>query len=395
MSTDLTTMMTELCKVSHTYGADDEFVIAGGGNTSVKTADRLWVKASGTELATITAEGFVQLDRAMLTQVLLSQLPEETSAREEAYKNAVLEARIEPERGQRPSVESLMHHAIPATYVVHTHSTVMNQLTCCQKGEALARELYGDAILWIPFVDPGYILSRTISTLMQEYAAAHGGGAPRAILMQNHGIIVAGETLEAIHAETRALLTPLQARMAELTPPGEVPESRAGEPVAQDLWNALIELAGQAGAQAFVSFNDAPPVRRFVHDAEGAKLAGDGPLSPDQIVYCKSFPLWFDPAQKSGEAPAAERLRTEWEAHVQKYGYTPKVVLLKGLGMLAIGDTERAAGIVTRVYTDAIKIMLGARRLGGVRYLSQRDREFIDNWEVEQYRRKVSAQQMV
>lgn len=391
MSSDLTSMMNELCKVSNFYGADDEFVIAGGGNTSVKTADRLWVKASGTELATITPEGFVQLERAPLAELLVSELPEESGPREEAYKQGLMGARVEPERGQRPSVESLMHHAIPATYVVHTHSTVMNQLTCSQKGEALARELYGDAIVWIPFVDPGYILSLEIEKRLQAYREAHGA-EPRAVLMQNHGIIVAGESMEQVQAETRALLAPLLARMEELTPLPEAPASRADDPLVQALREKLVALGAVAGSD-HVTFSDAPAVRRFVNDADGATLAGDGPLSPDQIVYCKSFPLWFDPRQAEGDAPATERLAAAWQAHTEKFGYAPKVVLVAGLGLFTLGDSERNAGIVSRVYLDAIQIMLGARRLGGVRYLSQRDREFIDNWEVEQYRRKISAQQ--
>jgi rhamnulokinase len=279
-----------------------------------------------------------------------------------------------------------MHHAIPPTFVVHTHSTVMNQLTCCVKGEALARELYGTAILWIPFVDPGFILSREISAQMQAYAQAHDGALPRAILMQNHGIILAGESIEAIQAETQALLAPLVARMAELPPTAEAPEARGAEPIVGEIEATLLALAAEAGGTPHVRFNESAPVRRFVGDAEGSSLAAQGPLTPDQIVYCKSFPLWID--------PAAGDLRAAWAAHIEQYGYAPKVVLAKGLGLFAVGDSERASGIVSRVYADAIKIMLGARRLGGVRFMTPRDREFIDNWEVEAYRRNVSAKQM-
>jgi len=195
-----------LVKLSHYYGQCPGFVIAGGGNTSYKTADKLYVKASGAPLASITREGFVVLDRPKLQHLCETQLPADPQEREAKFKEAVLNARLEPGKGQRPSVESLLHHLLPTKFVVHSHATLVNTLTCCKNGERIAKELFGSDVLWIPFVDPGYVLGRLLKDLLATYQAATGRTAPKIILMANHGLIVSGDTTEEICAITDELM---------------------------------------------------------------------------------------------------------------------------------------------------------------------------------------------
>ena len=100
----------QLIEVSRRYGADSRFVIAGGGNTSFKTADRLWVKASGHALATIGEDGFAVLDRAKLNPMGTKAYSADTAEREAQVKDDLAAACITKDR--RPSVETSMHNAI-------------------------------------------------------------------------------------------------------------------------------------------------------------------------------------------------------------------------------------------------------------------------------------------
>ena len=102
--------MKTLIKLSRLYGSDPDFLLAGGGNTSLKTRERLWIKASGHSLATITADEFVELDRKALDALLERKADESPLRREEHFTEAILAACIHPEKGQRPSVESVLHH---------------------------------------------------------------------------------------------------------------------------------------------------------------------------------------------------------------------------------------------------------------------------------------------
>ena len=130
-----------LIAISQKYGADDRFVIAGGGNTSYKTADRLWVKASGHALATITEDGFAVLDRALLNPMGEKKYSADTAEREEQVKNDLAAACIT--KGRRPSVETSMHNCLEAAYIVHLHPTLVGGLMCAKD----AAEKYANAKL--------------------------------------------------------------------------------------------------------------------------------------------------------------------------------------------------------------------------------------------------------
>ena len=108
------------------------------------------------------------------------------------FKAAISEARCEPQKGQRPSVEVLLHHLLPETFVVHSHATIVNALTCHQDGQRVAEEIFGDSILWLPYVDPGFTLALALKRALADHRQRNGQAAVRAILMANHGLIVAG-----------------------------------------------------------------------------------------------------------------------------------------------------------------------------------------------------------
>ncbi|MBP9998407.1 MAG: class II aldolase/adducin family protein, partial [Bacteroidales bacterium] len=132
-----------LIDISRKYGADERFVIAGGGNTSYKDEQKLWVKASGHALATITEDGFAVLDRSMLNPMgkkVYSTVPAE---REEQVKNDLAAACITKDR--RPSVETSLHNCMGFAYVVHTHPTAVNALMCAKDAHKVCADLFPEA----------------------------------------------------------------------------------------------------------------------------------------------------------------------------------------------------------------------------------------------------------
>lgn len=389
-------LLEQLAALSREYGADPAMVLAGGGNTSLKAGDRLWVKASGVALAHVSLDDFVEMDRGRIADLLEANPPEDVTAREARFKEAVMAARTRPETGQRPSVEAALHHLLPSRFVVHTHATLANALTCCVKGREIAAELFGDDVLWLEYVDPGDTLARLARTRLEEYSAQTGRTAPDAILMENHGLIVGGETPPEVRAVTDRLLEKIAARLAETSPAeGLRPTERIAEADARGLINALGPalrgLLAEGDALKVVTFDDSEVALRLAASEAGPELANGGPLTPDQIVYCKSFPLVFAPWIGEEHSAMVERLRSEVARHTAETGFPPKVVLALGLGLFAAGDDYAAADTVRLVTLDAIKVMAAAARLGGVRHMRARDREFIDSWEVENYRRQVAA----
>jgi rhamnose utilization protein RhaD (predicted bifunctional aldolase and dehydrogenase)/NAD(P)-dependent dehydrogenase (short-subunit alcohol dehydrogenase family) len=391
-------LVDQLVALSRQYGADPAFVLAGGGNTSVKLGERLLVKGSGWALATIGPEGFVDMDRAALQGLLDSTLSADRMEREAEFKAAVLAARREPEKGQRPSVETVLHHLIPGRFVVHTHATLINAFSCAQEGRRLIEDALGEDVLWIPCVDPGFLLAKTLERALAAYRARTGRAHPRAIVLQNHGLVVAGETPEEIDTQTQWLrqgLEEILARHRDGTPfgtPGESISGVAARTLINRIGPALRGLLA-SGSQALkvVCFDDAPILQSLVTGSDGRAIATAGPLTPDQIVYCKSFPLWFEADPDEPEAPLIQRLSDAVEDYRARYQLPPNVVLVKGLGLFAAGDAWSDAETVRLVYTDAVTVMAGAQRLGGVSYLPDDLRRFIEEWEVESYRKGIAA----
>lgn len=388
-----------IVKLSRFYGSDPSIVLAGGGNTSCKIDELLYVKGSGTALATMTRDGFVKMDRKQLSELANATLDADPKKREEQFKDWINRARCEPEKGQRPSVEVVLHHLVPARYVVHSHATIANTLTCCTGGRALAEQIFGDDILWLPYVDPGFILAQTLKQALADYRARTGRELPKALLMANHGLIVAGDDPEAIRGNTAEILQKIAARLGDDWQTKSIgPVTRVGDAntLVRRIGPALRALLADdpAGPLKVVTFDDSDVALGLIGTAAGQALACAGPLTPDQIVYCNSFPLWFKPQDGEDEDALVARLRSAIEAHLRETRFPPKVVLVQGLGLFGVGDDFKMANTVREVYLDAIKVMAGATRLGGasggVSYLTDRQRRFIEDWEVEAYRKKVA-----
>jgi rhamnose utilization protein RhaD (predicted bifunctional aldolase and dehydrogenase)/NAD(P)-dependent dehydrogenase (short-subunit alcohol dehydrogenase family) len=389
-----------IVKLSRFFGADPSMVLAGGGNASCKMDDVLYVKASGTALATMTRDGFVKMDRKKLSEMANAVLDEDPQKREAQCGELISGARCEPQKGQRPSVEVLLHNLVPGRYILHSHATIANTLTCCTAGQSLAREIFGDDIVWVPYVDPGFILAQTLKQALEDYRARTGREVAKAILMANHGLIVAGDDPSAIRANTEEILQRIAARLGDgwqTKSAGKVTRVSDANRFVRRIGPALRALLAEdpAGPLKVVTFDDSDVALGLIGTEAGQAMACAGPMTPDQIVYCNSFPQWFRPKDDEDEDALIARLRGAIQRHVRETGFAPKVLLVQDVGLFAVGDDFKSANTAREVYLDAIKVMAGAARLGGgsgaVSYLTDRQRLFIENWEFEVYRRKVAA----
>ena len=365
----------ELIEVSRRYGADSRFVIAGGGNTSFKTADKLWVKASGHALATIGEDGFAVLDRAKLNPMGTKAYSADTVEREAQVKEDLAAACITKDR--RPSVETSMHNAIGFAFVVHLHPTLVNALMCSVQAQAKCKELFPDA-LYIPYCDPGYTLFKKVYDEIEAYKASRGA-EPHVIFLQNHGIFVGADSVSEIDAIYDNIINVLSdvAAVSE----GQPADSAPGNVMVESIpaIRQMLSRGGRGLKTLKVTCNEL--TKQFTESADAFKKVAS-PFTPDIIVYCKSHYIWLEDTADAEKAI---------EDYVSKYSHTPKVILIKGIGLVAVGDNAKNAGIITEVFLDAMKVAAGAQAFGGEHPMEPKWIDFIDNWEVENYRRKVAA----
>ena len=367
----------DLIAISRKFGQDSRFVIAGGGNTSYKDENRLWVKASGHALATITEDGFAVLDRALLNEMGEKAYNKDTAIREEQVKNDLSVACITKDR--RPSVETSLHNCMGFAFVVHLHPTLVNGLMCSVNAEAACKEIFPDA-LYIEYTDPGYTLFKKVYDRIKAYKAEKGK-EPQVIFLQNHGIFVGGDTTAEIEGIYSEVLGKLEAKVAAL-PEGDTAVSET----VTDVVPAIRQMLSRSGR----GFKTLKVTKNALVDyfIEGNFKMIAKPFTPDIIVSCKSSYIFIEAESDEEILKQAEE---EIEAFVSEKGYTPKVLLIKGIGLIAVGDSSKNAQIITDVFTDAMKVAFYAQSFGGEHPMERAWIDFIDNWEVENYRRKVAS----
>jgi len=362
-----------LIALSRKYGADPTCVIAGGGNTSFKDAGRLWVKASGHALATIGEDGFAVMDRALLNPMGSKVYSDDPAVREEEVRRDLAAANLTPDR--RPSVETSLHNCMDFAYVVHLHPTLVNGLMCSAEAARTCGELFPEAV-YVDYTDPGYTLFKKVYDRIRDWEATCGS-QPQVIFLQNHGVFVGADTpgeIEAIYDDIFARLS----AVAGTLPQGE---SAPGEQVTEILpaIRAILSRGGRGLKTLQVTRNAL--VDKFLEDPAPVSL----PFTPDMIVYCKREYVVLQSDRPVEEAE--EKI----EAFATRWGYLPKVLLIKGIGLVAVGDHARGAQIITDVFLDAMKTACYAEHFGGAHGMERPWIDFIDSWEVENYRRKVAA----
>jgi len=348
-------LLTSLTALSHEFGQAD-YVSGGGGNSTAKNADTLWIKPSGTSLADMTPGKFVAIDREKLSALYTFTPPTDTAERESVVKDMMMASR-RPGSEARPSVETPLHDLIEAVFVIHTHPSLVNGLTCSQNAEATVARLFPEA-LWVPYIDPGFTLSIDVRDRLAAYKRQHGR-QPTIILLQNHGIFIAGNTPETVRETYRLVMETLkaeyQAAGIACALPVMPPPSPASDKVEQ--LKALLEAGTVAGGSPIT--------------------VAEGPLTPDHMVYAKAFPY------------SGDWLAEEIAAYRRQYGYAPRIIVGSD-GVYTVGKDAKSAGLAWDAALDGALIRQLAAAFGGVRYLDDRARQFIENWEVESYREKQS-----
>ena len=365
-------MIGNLVAMSNRYGADPAYVLAGGGNTSCKDRDFLYVKGSGTSLADITADGFVKMERPCLDAMWNSGYSSEEAEREKQVLHDLMFARAKGETG-RPSVETLLHELFPQTYVLHVHPAAVNGITCAAHGKKVISELFPDAV-WVDATKPGYILALACKMAMEDAQAATQ--KPVSLLfLQNHGVFFAADTVEEIDALAKHVMDTIRAHIRR-------------EPDFSEVEYDLDRAVETAPVLRMLYGNGEPATVTFVTNAElqAVTEAPVGALTPDHVVYNKAQWLVLD-AKADRDA-----VIDAFQSFTTLNGYRPKIVILSGVGAFVCGMSVQEADVAVSVLLDALTVTAYAESFGGVSYMPEELTRFIVNWEVESYRASVSLE---
>lgn len=373
--------LNELIEISRFYGKSNDYVIAGGGNTSYKDDNTIWIKASGQSLASLTEEGLVALDRNKLHVISSGSYSENPSEREEQVKNDMLRSIHDADRNKRPSVETSLHEIIRYKYVVHLHPTLINGLLCSRSAKNSVQKIFGDSVLFVPYIDPGYTLFKKLEAEISGYRNKHGRD-PQIIFLENHGSFVSADSTDEIKKMYEDILAKISAVVPAINEITNLPYN----PVLDKALPALRMLLSTDKPLVIRQRHNSSIALYYQNQQEFHKISH--PLTPDIIVYCKTRFMFVE--HSSTAEKIIDSVKYQLPKFQNEFGYLPRILVIKNMGVFSFADSVAAAEASLDVFEDLIRISHYALQWGGIKYLTPEQVAFIDQWEVENYRRKVA-----
>ena len=399
--------LKQLVAASRKLGANPKLVLHGGGKSSLKAQARdvagrpidvLYVKGSGRDLAEVEARDFP----AVRMEPLLA-LRDLASLTDAAMMQALNGARLDPD-APSPSVETLLHVFLPATFVLHTHADAVLALTNQPNGEKLCREIFGPGLAIAPYAMSGFALAQTAHKLIAKHPDAWG------LLVLKHGLFTFGKTAD--EAEKRMLDAVAKAggklrsartkatsqRAKRVSPPLEdiAPVLRGAFATRNpdDTWNRWVG-----------DFRTSAAIRAFVDGKDLKRYANAGPATPDHVIWTKPKPLILDalpadlPAMQNYVRDAVAAFGQDYASYVARNAGRraevsapldplPRVALVPGLGLFGLGRTQREAKIAADLAEANVGVITAAESIGRFAPVSEGDLFDIEYWGPEQAKRE-------
>lgn len=371
---------------SRLLGKNKSLVLHGGGNTSVKITEKnivgkeeqiLYVKGSGWDLETISAEGFSPVRMKHLKA--LAELP---SLSDSVMVNELV-THLTRSTAPVPSVEAILHAIIPYKYVDHTHADAVVAITNSVDGENIVRKIYGNRVIVVPYIMPGFDLSRLCAVMIREQLTDGMIG----MVLLKHGIFSFGNTAEESYNRMIELVGLAENYIHDNVKQNTTEyKSPVETNVSLDLAQLRSSISNAAGSPVIVkSFRDNKSMA-FSNHPDVKVISQQGPATPDHVIRTKRVPMVGRDVHTYVEEYKRYFSENEPLAKDRKniLDPAPRVVLDPELGLCAIGKTAKDAQIVADIYSHTIDVILWATQLGGYRALPEKDIFDVEYWELEQ-----------
>jgi rhamnulose-1-phosphate aldolase/alcohol dehydrogenase len=400
--------VTDLLQRSNRLGSDPANTNYAGGNTSAKgpagdpvtgePVELMWVKGSGGDLGTLTADGLavLRLDRL---RALTGVYP---GVEREDEMVAAFDYCLHGKGGAAPSIDTAMHGLVDAKHVDHLHPDSGIALATAADGEELTRACFGDRVRWVPWRRPGFQLGLDIAAVAAEHPEAIG------VILGGHGITAWGATSEECEANSLAIIAAAQSYLdahggAEPFGPvipgyGPLPEAERRARAAA-LAPVLRGLASTDRPQVG-HFTDSPAVLDFTARQKHPALAALGTSCPDHFLRTKVRPMVADLPPSAPLDEVIARLvelhvayRKDYRAYYDRHadagtppmrGADPAIVLVPGVGMFSFGADKQTARVAGEFYVNAINVMRGAEAVSSYSPIPESEKFRIEYWALEE-----------
>jgi rhamnulose-1-phosphate aldolase/alcohol dehydrogenase len=398
-------------------GGDPKLVLHGGGNTSVKTHARdllgddlevICVKGSGWDMGNIEPAGLPAVRLQPLRRLrALDKLSDEDMVN---FQRVNLLDSSAP----NPSVETLLHAFLPHKFIDHTHSTAVLALTDQPDGEALARDLFGKRVAYVPYTIPGFALAKSVAAVFDRNPDVEG-----AILLK-HGIFAFADDAKTAYERMIEFVTMAEERLqrsrktfARVQLPERLARTAEIAPILRGA--CAISRDEQAGTvkRQILCFRTSPTILDYVNGAELSRYSQQGVVTPDHTIRTKNWPL-IVPAPEAGKPDAwkgdVEKAVADFVAHYHEYfarnnehaepkkkelDPLPRVILVPGKGLFGLGASAKDAAIAADIAENTVEVITDAEAIGHYEPIPEADQFDVEYWSLEQAKLGKAAEKVL
>lgn len=406
--------LDQLVYRSNLLGQDRSVANWGGGNTSTKSTEKdfkgeeievMWVKGSGSDLATMKKEDFTGLKLADITPLL-----EKEDMSDDEMVEYLSHCMIDSKH-PRSSIETLLHAFLPYKHVDHTHPDAIISIACADNGYEISKELFEDRFVWVPYIRPGFKLSKMIADGVKNNPKAE------LVIMEKHGLVTWGETSEESYNKTLEIIQEaenyieVKANEKELFG-GKKCESLSKNERENLLAQILPAIRGEVSEnkKMIVTYDDSDSIRTFVNSNNAKELSQVGAACPDHLVHTKRSPLYveWNPSDKADVdkliIAIKEGISSFKEEYINYFNRNkssadkvfeaiPRVILIPGIGMVNTGKSWSAAKVSESLYHRAVSVMRGSTVLGNFVSLNEEESFAIEYWPLELYKLSLAPKE--
>lgn len=373
---------------SRLLGANPELVLHGGGNTSVKTTEKdffgdkvdiLHVKGSGWDLGTIEAAGFAPVRmEALLRMAELDTLSDPEMVKQQRA------AMLEP-NAPNPSIEAILHAIIPQKFVDHTHANAVVALTNHKAGKEAVADVYGDRVVVVPYVMPGFDLAKAVARALANVDPFQLDG----IILMNHGIFTMHDDARTSYELMIRLVTEAEIYLStRLGKSFSLPKAKPRENLLalSEIRRKVSELRG---VPVIATFDQSPEAAGFASRKDVARISTRGPLTPDHTIRTKRVPAVID----KDSDKELDKFAADYAKYFEKYNHgetmlppDPRWAVWKDQGVISFGATEKEAGVIRDIVTHTWRTISQSEAAfeGGWKALPAGKLFEIEYWELEQ-----------
>ncbi|MED0716628.1 bifunctional aldolase/short-chain dehydrogenase [Aeribacillus composti] len=398
--------LEQLVYRSNLIGADRAVCNWGGGNTSMKTIESdfrgreievMWVKGSGSDLATMKAHNFTGLKLDDIRPLI--ERDEMSDEEMVAYLSHCMIDHKHP----RPSIETLLHAFLTFKHVDHTHPDAIISICCADNGKQIAEEIYGNRFVWVPYVRPGFTLSKMIAEGVKNNPNAE------LVLMEKHGLVTWGDTSEECYAKTISIINEaenyIKERIDEEKAFGGLKYKALSKDERKEILAEILPVIRGAVSderKMILTWDDGEDVLQFVNSRNAKELSQIGAACPDHLVHTKRVPLYieWDPQTENKEQlkekikEGVSNYKKDYKAYFERnknegdkmFEAAPRVILIPGIGMVNTGKNEKMSRISGALYHRAIAVMKGTDAIGKFVSLNENESYNVEYWPLELYK---------